>query len=292
MKKPLKVIIPAAILGAVTFGGVILASSATRWKVRTADGKSPVRGEFTLEQNATADFNLYHADAEIGVGNAEYTVTWESSNEDVLWIDSVTGEAKADKMGLMPKPEGYAVVTVTAVAKADGKTVKREYTVHVKPGSKQLVTTLSGVNEGASLQPGVEYSLISRTYDRKDNDLKLAENQLFCSYSSDTLSIANGKFTALERGTYRIVTIGYATEADLAAGVNPVLRDVLEVFVYAEPTSTPTPAPTATLTPVPTSTPTPEPTDTPTPEPTDTPTPEPTDTPTPEPTDTPTPDPV
>ncbi len=278
MKKPLKITMILAICGAVLFGGVLLASSASEWKVKTAGGVAPVRGAFSLAQNETVDFNLFHADTEIAVGNESYTVTWSSSDENVVWIDSTTGEAQADKFGAMPGPEGKAVITVKAVSKTDGKTIKRDYTVNVKPGTKTLITTISGIKEGIALEPGVEYTLISRTYDRKNDGLTLSSSQLFCAYSSDTLTITGGKFTAPERGTYRIETIGYATEADRDAGINPVLRDVLEVLVYAEPTPTPTPEPTAT--PVP-ATPTPEPpTATPVPElpevtPEATPTPEP-----------------
>ena len=290
MKKRLKIIIPIFLAAVTLFGGVLYISSASfRISVAMANGTAPGNGGFYMKKNETADLNVFLNGTEIPSDSADYTVTWESSDEAVVYVDHATGNAVADKDGLMPGTSGKAVITVTVTEKAGGKTMKRSYTVNVTPGTTELITVISGINEGMNLEAGTEYTLISRTYTREGDELIFATNQLFCTYSCDKAEIVSGKFTPTEAGVYRIVSTGYASEADMAAGKNEVIRDVLEVYVYADPTPTPTPTPKPTATPAPTATPTTAPTATPTPAPTATPTTAPTATPTTAPTQAPTP---
>ncbi|MBO7402682.1 MAG: hypothetical protein J6U10_06800 [Lachnospiraceae bacterium] len=244
MKKQLKFIIPVVLLAATVLGGVIYTNAHVTISMATAEGITPLHGAFSLSKGQTVDFNVFDNGAEIAADNGAYTVSWSSSDETVLYVDPATGVATADKDGLMTGLNGRVTVTVTVTEAASGKVQRRSHTVNVNPGAKELVTVVSGINEGMPLAVGTEYTLLSRTYDRDGENLNLAANQLFCSYSCDSLEITGGKFTPAAGGVYRIVSVGYATEEDLAAGTNEVVRDVLEVLVYAEPTPEPTPEPT------------------------------------------------
>lgn len=242
MKKSLKFIIPVILLVAV-FGTVIYASSASRWNIRTSEGLQASKGVFTLAKHDKLTFVLYRGDLQIASDNAEYEVAWSSSDPIALYIDPATGEAEADKDGAMPVASGEVTLSATITERASGVVTVRSYTVLITEASFELITTISGVHDGLSLEANTEYSLIAMTYDRKDNELQLSSRQLFCTFTCDRLTIENGKFTATERGTYTIVTTGYESQEDLEAGVNPVIKDVLEIYVYADPTPTPEPSP-------------------------------------------------
>lgn len=242
MKKHWKVIVPVLLLAATVFGSVLYTSAYSAVTIKGADGTEPVRGAFSLQKGQSIDFNVFRDGTEITADNTAYTTTWTSADTTILSVDA-NGVATADKDGLMPGVNGKTTLSVTLTEVASGKQQTRSYTVNVAAGSTELITTISGVSEGMPLAPGTEYTLIARTYDRSGDTLTIAANQLFCAYTCDSLTITGGKFTPALRGTYRVTVIGYATEADLAAGTNEVARDVLEFFVNADPTPTPTPTP-------------------------------------------------
>lgn len=117
---------------------VLPAQAAAKWKFSSSDGKkkAEVSGTITVKKNDRYDMNLYKDGKEIKTNNATYTVSWYSSDTDVVYVDKKTGKFCADKFGEMKTDSAEAKVTAVIKNKKTGSTVKKSFTVKVESAVK------------------------------------------------------------------------------------------------------------------------------------------------------------
>ncbi len=213
MKKKLSALLILSLLVGM-FTGMIPASAASAWLFKTTSGKEiAVNDSLTMKKNEYQDFNLFRHGEEIAVNDAKYQITWSSSDEDILWINAKTGQARADKNKAMTAESGEAVITAAIKNKSTGALAYRKFNVVV--GKKTPVVDRleirfkDGTDPSETLQIGKTYSLETLTLDADGNQLSFAQTKLYRAYFCDQTGIVmNGsEFTPTAAGEY-IITVG------------------------------------------------------------------------------------
>jgi predicted Fe-Mo cluster-binding NifX family protein len=112
------------------FSGVVSASAASVWSFynKTADVVVEVKGTYEMEKGQFADFDLYKND-EI-VDTDIYTVKYESSDADVVWVDAKNGKLRADKAGVAEVGD-TATITAVIFNKETEVEAKRSFTIEI-----------------------------------------------------------------------------------------------------------------------------------------------------------------
>lgn len=226
MKKKLSALLILSMLVGM-FTGMIPASAASAWLFQTASGKEiAVNGSLTMKKNEYQDFNLLRHGEEITVTDEKYQITWSSSDEDIIWINAKTGQARADKNKAMTTESAEAVITAAIKNKSTGALAYRKFNVVV--GKKTPVVDRleirfkDGTNPDETLQIGKTYSLESLTLDADGNQLSFAQTKLYRTYFCDQAGIVmNGsKFTPTAAGEYTITAGAFKSKALSAAAKN------------------------------------------------------------------------
>lgn len=215
-KKLAVMLVLAMIVG--MFSGVMSASAASAWSFKTADAEIAVNGTINMAKNEYANFDLYKNGVEVNA--ADYSVVWASSDSAVVWVNTKTGQARADKGATMATETGTAVVSATITNLKTGAEAIRSFTVNVGKVSAVLSVEVVDVEADQTLEIGKEYALKSITTDAEGNVLNFKQTGLYRTYFCDGLTIEGGKFTAEKAGEYTIIVAGYASKAAAAAATD------------------------------------------------------------------------
>ena len=135
LRKISLVLVLALIVG--TFGNVLPASAAkevkSSWSFKTTSGKTVgVNKELKMERNEYQNFNLFKSGKEVKINDSRYTITWSSSNKDVIYVDPSNGRARVDKFKKLSADEYYeATVTANIYNKITRAKAKRGFKVTV-----------------------------------------------------------------------------------------------------------------------------------------------------------------
>jgi len=110
------------------FSGVVSASAASSWSFynKTADEIVEVKESIEMESNQFADFDLYKDGKAFDTD--VYTVKYESSNEDVVWVDPKNGKLRADKFGNAEAGD-KAVISAKIENKNTGAKTTKSFTI-------------------------------------------------------------------------------------------------------------------------------------------------------------------
>jgi len=110
------------------FSGVVSASAASSWSFynKTDDAIVEVKDSIEMESNQFADFDLYKDGKAFDTD--VYTVKYESSDEDVVWVDAKNGKLRADKYGKAEAGD-KAVVSAKIENKNTGAKTTKSFTI-------------------------------------------------------------------------------------------------------------------------------------------------------------------
>ena len=151
------------------FSGVVSASAASAWSYKSTNGKFDVARNETIimEKNEYADFDLYKEGEK--VTKAAYTVVWESSDPDVVWVDATNGRLRADKFGKAEAGD-KAMISANITNVETGVKAIRSFYIEIaadpvveEPEVEYAITTKVGdaVLGAETLVAGSEYALVS-----------------------------------------------------------------------------------------------------------------------------------
>jgi len=233
MKKLSLVLVLALIIG--TFGNVLPVSAATKssWSFQTTSGKTvEVNEMINMKKNEFQDFNLFKSGKEITQKDSRYTVSWSSSDEDVIWINAKSGKARADKFGNLSDEYVEATVTAKITNKTTRAVAYRRFKVSVGTPEPELpevdhitLRFKDGTDPAEALKIDQTYTLETLAYDA-DNKLMAEEDAaLYYVYFCDKagISISGSTFKPTKDGEYTITVAGFdskeaASAATSAAG--------------------------------------------------------------------------
>lgn len=201
---------------------VVPVTAASAWEFKTKTGITiSVNGTIQMKKNEFQDFNLYNNNSEITTSSSKYSVSWSSSDTNIIWIDKVNGKARVDKNKKMTSETGEAVITASIKNNNTGAKITRKFTVTV--GSKTNIAKLTiesadGTDFNQTLEVGKDYKLKSVTYDKNGKALTFAQTKLYRTYFG--AGITNGTFKADKEGTYRIYVGAYKSKAAAKAATS------------------------------------------------------------------------
>lgn len=227
------VLVLALIIG--TCGNVVMASAATKssWSFKTTSGKTvEVNGTITLQKNEYQDFNLYKSGSEITKSDSRYTVTWSSSDEDIIWINSKTGQARGDKFGNMKTDSGNAKITAKIKNKTTGAVAYRAFnvTVGIVEEEEQELTQVDhlgirfkdGTDLSQALKIDSTYTLETIAYDKDNKPVPEEEFSLYYAYfcNQPGITLSGSTFKPVKDGEYTITVGAFETEAEAKAATS------------------------------------------------------------------------
>lgn len=193
MKQKLSLVLILSMLISM-FGGIVSASAAvtkSSWSFRTGSGKRiEVNETLAMKKNEFQDFNLYKSGVQITENDARYTVTWSSSDSDVLWINPKTGKSRADRSKTMTSEYGEATITAKIRNKVTGAVAYRRFkvTVGVKPPELTEVKFTFGENIDLSqpLELGKSYKYVTEFFDQNGEVFDITTNETYYLIFFDT----------------------------------------------------------------------------------------------------------
>lgn len=227
LRKISLVLVLALIVG--TFGNVLPASAAkeikSSWSFKTASGKTVEVGKtINLKKNEFQDFNLYKSGSEIKQNDSRYTVTWSSSDKNVVWVDASNGKLRADKFKKLSDEYYEATVTAKIINKTTRAVARRSFIVSVgTPAPKAdhiAVQFKDGTDPSETLKIGQSYTLETLAYDKDDK--LVADAGLYYAYFCDKsgITIAGSTIKPTADGEYTITVGAFETEAEAKAATS------------------------------------------------------------------------
>jgi len=229
MKKQLSLfLVLALILG--TFGNLTFASAAAKessWSFKTRTGQViKVGGDINMQKDEYQNFDIYKSGKEIKPTDKTRTITWSSSDDDVIWIDPSNGRARADKFGTMTEDYGEAVITARIENKVTKAVTRRSFNVSVGTKGPDIDYIKLGFKDGTDVSQALKidttYMLETLVYDESDKLIPAEEHKLYFAYFCDkagiTVSGASIKPTA--DGEYTITVGAFASEAEAKAATS------------------------------------------------------------------------
>lgn len=231
MKKKLSLVLVLALLVGM-FGNVVAASAATKssWSFKTKSGLTiEVDETLNMQKNEFQDFNLYKSGKEITQKDSRYTVTWSSSDKNVVWVDSSNGKARADKFGKLSDEYVEATVTAKIKNKTTGAVAYRRFKVSVGTPEPEGPTvdhiTLrfkDGTDPAQALKIDQTYTLETLVYDTEDGLISAEEASLYFKYFCDKagVTISGSTIKPTKDGEYTITVGAFETEAEAKAATS------------------------------------------------------------------------
>lgn len=230
MKKLSLVLVLALMIG--MFGNILPASAATKssWSFETTSGKTiEVNEMINMKKNEFQDFNLFKSGKEITQKDSRYTVSWSSSDEDVIWINAKSGKARADKFGNLSDEYVEATVTAKITNKTTRAVAYRRFKVSVGTPEPELpevdhitLRFKDGTDPAEALKIDQTYTLETLAYDA-DNKLMAEEDAaLYYAYFCDKagITISGSTFKPTKDGEYTITVGGFDSKEAAAAATS------------------------------------------------------------------------
>lgn len=223
MKKQLSLfLVLALILG--TLGNLTFASAATKessWSFKTRTGQViKVGGDIHMQKDEYQNFDIYKSGKEIKPTDKTRTITWSSSDEDVIWIDPSNGRARADKFGTMTEDYGEAVITVRIENKVTKAVTRRSFNVSVgtpKPSIDHIELVFKDGSDGSqTLKVNETYELETLIYDAELEVITAEDASLYIAYfcDNDGVIFADSTIKPIKEGEYSITVGAFATEEE------------------------------------------------------------------------------
>lgn len=221
-------------LGIIAFGNVLLAhaSALPNWFFKTESGITVnVNKTINMNKNEFQDFNLYKSGKEIKQNDSGFHLSWSSDNENVVWIDSANGKARADKFGKMKGDYGEAVITAQIKNKVTKAVTYRRFKVVIgaknkpKPTATPTLTPqpasvalqIKGRTDASKpLEPNYTYRLETLVYDKNNKQINAGTHTLHFKYFSDKdgIKFTGSDFKATKEGEYTITVGAFRTESE------------------------------------------------------------------------------
>ena len=181
------------------FSGVVSASAASSWSFanKTDDVIVAVKETIEMEKNQFADFDLYKDGKAFDTD--VYTVKYESSDADVVWVDAKNGKLRADKFG---KAEAGDIATISALIenKNTGAKTTKSFKIEIAAEEVEVEYTMT-VNFGDEvLVAGQKYDLAAVV---TADGVEIEADVVF---SIDGKEI-EGAYAPAEAGEYTIVAV-------------------------------------------------------------------------------------
>ena len=230
MKQNLSLVLVLTLLIGM-FGNVVAAGAATKssWSFQTKSGQTiEIDETINMEKNEFQDFNLYKSGKEITQKDSRYTVTWSSSDKNVVWVDSTNGKARADKYGKLGDEYAEATVTAKIKNKTTGAIAYRRFIVSV--GTKDEGPTVDhivlrfkdGTDPAEALKLNQSYTLETLIYDTEDGQITAEEAGLYFAYFTNKtgITVSGSTITPTAEGEYTITVGAYKTEAAAKAATS------------------------------------------------------------------------
>ena len=234
MKKNLSLVLVLALLIGM-FGNVVVASAASAWSFKTKSGLTiEVNETINMQKNEFQDFNLYKSGSEITQKDSRYTVTWSSSDKDVVWVDASNGKARADKFGKLSDEYAEATVTAKIKNKTTGAVAYRRFKVSVGTPEPESPTVdhialrfKDGTDPAQALKLNQTYTLETLIYDTEDGLITAEEASLSLKYFCDKtgVTISGSTIKPTKAGEYTITVGAFKTaeEAQSATSASKAL---------------------------------------------------------------------
>lgn len=129
------------------------ASAASVWSFRSAQGKIETNKSVTMNDHQYMNFDLLKSDKLITEAKDaldDYSVVWTSDDADLVWINSKTGQARANKFDRFTEEYGTAKISATITNTKTGKQIVRSFTVIIdnrKPVTEPEAPTVTPAPE-------------------------------------------------------------------------------------------------------------------------------------------------
>ena len=230
LRKISLVLVLALIVG--TFGNVLPASAAkevkSSWSFKTTSGKTVgVNKELKMERNEYQNFNLFKSGKEVKINDSRYTITWSSSNKDVIYVDPSNGRARVDKFKKLSADEYYeATVTANIYNKITRAKAKRGFKVTVgtpRPTVEYISLQFKdGIDPTQALKIDQSYTLETLAYDKDDQLIADADAGLYYAYFCDKtgITISGSTIKPITDGEYTITVGAFEKEAEAKAATS------------------------------------------------------------------------
>ena len=223
MKKNVSLVLVLALLIGM-FGNVVAASAATKssWSFKTKSGLTiEIDETINMQKNEFQDFNLYKSGKEITQKDSRYTVTWSSSDKNVVWVDSSNGKARADKFGKLDDEYVEATVTAKIKNKTTGAVAYRRFKVSVGTPEPEGPTVdhialqfKDGTDPSQALKIDQTYTLETLIYDTEDGLITAEDASLYLKYFCDKtgVTVSGSTIKPTKAGEYTITVGAFETE--------------------------------------------------------------------------------
>jgi len=211
------------------FSGVVSASAASSWSFynKTDDAIVEVKDSIEMESNQFADFDLYKDGKAFDTD--VYTVKYESSDEDVVWVDAKNGKLRADKYGKAEAGD-KAVVSAKIENKNTGAKTTKSFTIVIAEEEVEVeYAIVSDIADEAYLT-GEKYALAAKV--TADGEAVEAE----VAFTVDGAAIT--EFAPAKAGEYTIVATATIDDEVVATEKFVVtVEEALPEIVSAKQTS-------------------------------------------------------
>ena len=169
------------------FSGIVSASAASSWSFKSKNYNVAVDGTVVMGNKEYADFDLLKD----GKAPTGYTVTWASSDENVVWVNAKTGQLRVNKLG-MANVGDKAVISATFTNTATKKSATRSFVIAYGEQEYELVAKVGDVVLGEeTLLVGESYKLATTVLDEAGNSVDFKTCKLYRNYFIDGKAIAN-----------------------------------------------------------------------------------------------------
>ena len=192
------------------FSGVVSASAASAWSFKSKNYNVAVDGTVVMGNKEYADFDLLKD----GKAPTGYTVTWASSDENVVWVNAKTGQLRVNKLGMADIGD-KAVISATFTNTATKKSATRSFVIAYGTPEYKLVAKIGDVVLGEeTLAVGESYKLATTVLDEAGNSVDFKTCKLYRNYFIDGKEIAN-PYVPEKAGEVTITVAAFTAKADM-----------------------------------------------------------------------------
>jgi len=213
------------------FSGIVSASAASIWSFydRTADVVVERNATYVMEKDQYANFDLFREGKDVSKAKDKFTVKWESSDPDVVYVDPTNGRLRADKYGKAEAGDTAVISAIFTNETTGVGPVRRSFKIQIAEDEVVVpeVEYTIDVNFGDEVMyTGKKYDLTATVKaDGKEIEAKVA-------FSIDGKAVE--EFAPTEAGEYTIVATttidGEEYAAEIKVEVQKLTAEIVSVF--------------------------------------------------------------
>ena len=185
------------------FSGVVSASAASSWSFynKTADAIVAVNETIEMDKDEFADFDLYKDGKTVDTD--VYTVKYETSDADVVWVDAKNGKLRADKAGVAEAGD-TAKITAVITNKTTGITAKRSFIIEIAEEAEEveyaITTKIGDAVLGETIAADKDYALTS-TVTANGEEVEAVVAYTIDGVAVEKLNVKEGEYTLVVTAT-------------------------------------------------------------------------------------------